>query len=82
VNSNASRSAPPPNTGSAFLNGVSALATVLTQAERRVDPFFRPAFDAVLREPLARLTTALINRGRRVRSRRASTAAASVPESW
>ncbi|TMH02941.1 MAG: catalase family protein [Betaproteobacteria bacterium] len=29
--------------------------------ERRFDPFFRPAFDAVLRDPIARLTTALIN---------------------
>ena len=29
--------------------------------ERRIDPFMRPLFDAVLREPLARLTTALIN---------------------
>jgi hypothetical protein len=29
--------------------------------ERRFDPFFRPAFDAVLRDPIATLTTALIN---------------------
>jgi hypothetical protein len=29
--------------------------------ERRIDPWIRPAFDAVLRDPLARLTTALIN---------------------
>jgi hypothetical protein len=33
----------------------------MVQIERRFDPFFRPAFDAVLRDPLARLTTALIN---------------------
>ncbi len=31
------------------------------KVERRLDPFFRPCFDAVLREPLARLTQALIN---------------------
>jgi hypothetical protein len=29
--------------------------------ERRIDPFFRPALDAVLREPLTRLVQALIN---------------------
>ncbi|TMH13848.1 MAG: hypothetical protein E6H65_01900 [Betaproteobacteria bacterium] len=33
----------------------------LLQFERRFDPFVRPAFDAVLRDPVARLTTALIN---------------------
>jgi hypothetical protein len=33
----------------------------LVHLERRFDPIFRPAFDAVLRDPLARLTTALIN---------------------
>ena len=33
--------------------------------ERRIDPFFRPALDAVLREPLARLVQALVNRRRR-----------------
>ncbi|RST56869.1 hypothetical protein EJI01_01215 [Variovorax sp. MHTC-1] len=33
----------------------------LLRLERRFDPFVRPAFDAVLRDPLARLTTALIN---------------------
>ncbi|OUL98036.1 hypothetical protein A8M77_33655 [Variovorax sp. JS1663] len=36
----------------------------LLRLERRFDPFVRPAFDALLRDPLARLTTALIN-GRR-----------------
>ena len=33
--------------------------------ERRVDPFFRPALDALLREPLAALVQALINLRRR-----------------
>jgi hypothetical protein len=32
----------------------------LMKVERRFDPFFRPSFDAVLREPLAGLTQALI----------------------
>lgn len=33
----------------------------LMKIERRFDPFFRPAFDALLQEPLAHLTQALIN---------------------
>ena len=63
-NSNASRSAPPANTGSAFLDRLSDLITFLVHVESRFDPFVRPAFEAVLRDPLARLTTALINRTR------------------
>ena len=37
----------------------------LLHVERRFEPFFRPAVDAVLREPLAALIQAAINRGRR-----------------
>jgi len=33
--------------------------------ERRIDPWIRPPFDALLRDPLARLVTALINARRR-----------------
>jgi len=33
----------------------------LLHLERRIDPFFRPGFDAALRDPLTRLTTKLIN---------------------
>jgi hypothetical protein len=36
----------------------------MLQLERRFDPFIRPAFDAVLRDPMAELTTSLINRKR------------------
>jgi hypothetical protein len=36
----------------------------LLHLERRFDPFFRPALDAVLREPLAGLAQSLINRKR------------------
>jgi hypothetical protein len=36
----------------------------MLQLERRFDPFIRPAFDAVLRDPIAELTTSLINRKR------------------
>ena len=61
MNSNTSRPAPPADTGSAILNGLSDLSGALLRLQRRFDPFVRPAFDAVLRDPLARLTTALIN---------------------
>ena len=36
----------------------------LVHLERRFDPFLRPAFDALLRDPIATLVTGLINRGR------------------
>jgi hypothetical protein len=65
LDSNTSRPVPPPNTGSFLLDRFSDAASFLLQFERRFDPFFRPAFDAVLRDPLARLTTALINLRRR-----------------
>lgn len=55
---------PRANTGSVFLNRLSDLSTFFLHLERRFDPFFRPAFDAVLRDPLTTLTTALINRKR------------------
>jgi hypothetical protein len=61
MNSNVSRPQPPANTGSVFLDRLSDALTFLVRLERRVDPFVRPAFDAVLRDPIARLTTALIN---------------------
>ena len=61
MNSNTSRPVPRANTGSAVLNWLSDTLLALIQFERRFDPFVRPAFDALLRDPLARLTTALIN---------------------
>ena len=61
TDSNISRPIPAPNTGSAFLNWVARASTAFVHLERRFDPFFRPAFDAVLRDPLASLTTNLIN---------------------
>ena len=64
TNSNVSRPAPRANTGSALLDRLNDLSRLLMQLERRFDPFVRPAFDAFLRDPLARLTTALINRQR------------------
>ena len=56
-----SRPAPPAATGSALLNWISDTSLRLLQLQRRIDPWMRPAFDAVLRDPIARLTTALIN---------------------
>src|SRR5438477_5046172 len=61
MNSNISRPVPPANTGSAFLNWIADASLSFVHLERRFDPFFRPAFDAVLRDPIATLTTALIN---------------------
>jgi hypothetical protein len=48
-----------------FLDRLSDLFTFLLQFERRFDPLFRPAFDGALRDPIARVTTALINMKRR-----------------
>jgi hypothetical protein len=61
MNSNVSRPVPRANTGSAFLNWLADASLSFVQLERRFDPFFRPAFDAVLRDPIATLATALIN---------------------
>ncbi|MGH8092315.1 MAG: catalase family protein [Chthoniobacterales bacterium] len=63
-NSNASRPMPRADTGSIFLNGLSDFFTLLLHLERRVDPWFRPAFDAFLRDPIARFANDLINRKR------------------
>ena len=65
MSSNPSRSAPKANTGSAVLDRLSDFFTFLLQFERRFDPFFRPAFDGALRDPLTNFTTALINIQRR-----------------
>ena len=61
MNSNASRPQPRADTGSAWRNCVSDTFGALLRFERRFDPWLRPPFDAVLRDPLARLTTAVIN---------------------
>ncbi len=44
---------------------LSDTLTFLLQLERRFDPFIRPTFDAVLRDRVAGVTTALINLKRR-----------------
>ena len=61
LGSNTSRPLPPANTGSAILNWLADTSTVLVHLERRFDPFFRPAFDLLLRDATARVVTSLIN---------------------
>ena len=50
-----------PYTESQYRLGAIELAgdtsTALVHLERRFDPFFRPAFDALLRDPIASLVT-------------------------
>jgi hypothetical protein len=64
MDSNTSRPMPPPNTGSPIRNLIANLSIKALHFERRFDPWVRPAFDALLRDPVARLVTALINRRR------------------
>jgi hypothetical protein len=64
VELNPDRPIPKANTGSALLNWLSDTSISLVHLERRFDPFVRPAFDAILRGPLTRLATALINMSR------------------
>ena len=52
---------PPADTGNFLLNWISRALILLIRVERRFDPFFRPAVDKVLRDPLSRGVTALIN---------------------
>src|SRR3954470_7109230 len=65
MDSNTARPVPPAATGSVIRNLISNTSMKLLQLERRFDPLIRPAFDALLRDRLARLTTALINRQRK-----------------
>jgi hypothetical protein len=56
---------PPADTGSWLLDRANSLLLFLLHLERRLDPFFRRPFDAVLQSPLTALTTKLINWKRR-----------------
>ncbi len=47
-----------------ILHRIHDAAVALLRLERRVDPFFRPALDALLRAPLTALTQAAINLSR------------------
>jgi hypothetical protein len=64
-NSSSGYGVPGADTGIGVLNWISNVSLRLLQLERRFDPFVRPAFDALLRERLSHLVTALINKGRR-----------------
>ena len=55
---------PPADTGNRLLDRLNGVLTVLLHAERRIDPFYRPLFDRLLREPLSHLATAIINHRR------------------
>lgn len=52
---------PPADTGNRLLNFISDVLLAGVHAERRIDPFFRPAIDKYLRDPLSELTTNVIN---------------------
>jgi len=56
---------PPADTGNTLLDWISGALLLVVRVERRFDPFFRPAFDAVFRNVLTNMTTALINRRRK-----------------
>ena len=56
---------PRANTGSAVLDRLNGVLISLVHLERRIDPFIRPGLDALLRDPLTRLTTSLVNLRRR-----------------
>src|ERR1700722_2799073 len=58
---NPDRPLPKANTGSALKNLIADTTTALVHLERRFDPFFRPAFDAILRDPIASVVTSLMN---------------------
>ncbi len=61
MDANASRAVPRANTGSTVLDVFADTTLFLLQMERRIDPWIRPAFDALLRDALQRLATWLIN---------------------
>jgi hypothetical protein len=44
---------PPADTGTPVLNWISDSLEHLVRLERRIDPFIRPAFDALLRDRIA-----------------------------
>ncbi|HTW61062.1 MAG TPA: catalase family protein [Terracidiphilus sp.] len=52
---------PPANTGNWLLDRISNLSMMLVHIERRFDPFFRPAFDALFRNLLTWSVNAFIN---------------------
>ncbi len=64
MDSNTSRPAPPAATGSTVKDWFADAGLRLLQLERRIDPWLRPAFDALLRDRLSLLVSGWINRQR------------------
>jgi Dyp-type peroxidase family len=62
MDSNTSKPVPPANTGSKCKNVVADVLLRMIQIERRFDPWLRPPFDAVLRDPIANFVSGLISR--------------------
>jgi hypothetical protein len=56
---------PRADTGNFFLNWLNSALLFLLHLDRRLDPFYRPGFDSLLRDPLSALVTKLINRRRK-----------------
>jgi hypothetical protein len=56
---------PPTDTGNRVLDWIGDRVWDVMHLERRVDPFFRPLFDALLREKLSSVVTDIINNGRK-----------------
>jgi hypothetical protein len=61
TNPNSGYGLPPADTGVRLLDWFSDISTYFVHLERRVDPLFRPAFDALFRQLLTNVTNALIN---------------------
>lgn len=59
--SNSGYGLPPADTGVRLLDWIANASTFLVHVERRIDPFFRSAFDYLFRQSLTNVTTALIN---------------------
>jgi hypothetical protein len=56
---------PGARTGNFLLDGLNAVFLFVLRLDRRLDPFYRPAFEASLRDRIALWVTALINRRRK-----------------
>lgn len=55
---------PPADTGNPVLDWLNGVLMSVVHVERRFDPFFRPAFDALFRDRFSELTTFFINKRR------------------
>lgn len=56
---------PPTDTGNRVLDWIGDRVWDVTHLERRFEPFFRPAFDALFRDKLSEIVTDVINKGRK-----------------